>query len=167
MESVEDELLARVVLSKKDFQDAEKYLSLAKKQEDKFVRDGLIKIGIVTYAKPFLRSTGVNKHKSVKKFCLFKEQIVPEEYYWLHQMFMDYRGNYIGHSNFNSMKPEVPIEPERKDGMVSVLSHTTISYDHWFIVDPEFKDMPLLIDQAINLFSIVAGRFGSAEFTIR
>jgi hypothetical protein len=118
----------------------------------------------VTYAKPFLKSTGI--HKEIKRYCLFKEQIVPEEYFWLHEMFMDYRGNYIGHSNFNSIKPEIPNEPEKINGMTNVLNHMAITYDHWFTVDSEFKDMPLLIDQAINLFSIAANKLLSGKIGV-
>jgi hypothetical protein len=156
MENVEDELLARFCLFNVDFQEAEKYFQRAKVEEDKFIRDALIKIGIVTYAKPFLKSNGV--HKEVKKYCLFKDDVVPSESFWLHEMFMDYRGNYIGHSNFNSIKPEVPIEPKRKNGLVNIMSHWAISYDHWFTIEPEFSDFPLLIDEAITLVSTVASK---------
>jgi hypothetical protein len=156
MENVEDELLARFVLFNVDFQEAGKYFQYAKIEEDKFILDALIKIEIVTYAKPFLKSNGV--HKKVKKYCLFKDDVVPSESFWLHEMFMDYRGNYIGHSNFKSIKPEVPIEPERKNGLVNIMSHWAISYDHWFTIDPEFSNFPLLIDEAIKLVSTVASK---------
>ncbi|MFC3122530.1 hypothetical protein [Agaribacter flavus] len=157
MENIEDEYVARIILYKLDFQEARDYLIKAKEVKDKFIRDGLIKIAIVTYAKPFLASTGI--HKPIKKFRLNKEDVIPEEYFWLHEMFINYRGNFIGHSNFNTMKPVVPKEPERKGGMVAMVTHTTISYEHWFEIDPDFSDMPLLIDQAINLFTIAANKF--------
>ncbi len=153
MDNIEDEIVVRLVLFKTDFQDVLKYFEYAKNAKDKFVRDGIIKIAIVTYAKPFLASKGV--HKEVKKFSFDQDEFVPEEYSWLHEMFMNYRGNYIGHANFKSLRPNVPSNPRERDGMVEFVNYTGITYDHWFKRDSEDVESPMLIDEAIKLTSII------------
>ncbi|CAH9061792.1 hypothetical protein PSECIP111854_02881 [Pseudoalteromonas sp. CIP111854] len=165
MKNVEDEVVARLVLFKLDFQEAKECLVRAKTEKDKFIRDSLIKLGIVTYAKPFLKSNGV--HKPVKRFYLFKNEVVPEEYLWLHEMLMDYRGNYIGHSNFNSIKPEVPKDSIEEDGVVNIMNFMAVTYDHWFILDAEYSDKPLLIDEAIALVSAASNFLPGDQIQIR
>lgn len=145
MKDYEDEILIRLVLFQKDFSEALRYFEKSKELEDDFVRDALLKAGIISYCRPFLKNTGINKE--VKRFHL-PSKFVPKDYQWLHEMFLNYRGNFIGHSNFKTMKPNIgAIEDTPKGGMVPI-RYTSISFDHWFERDAEFPEEPPLINLA-------------------
>ena len=148
MENHEDEEVLRIILFRLDFVEAIKYFEAAKLASNDFIRDGLLKVGIITYAKPFMKNTGV--HKEVKNYRLPKN-IVLDEFQWLHEMFMDYRGNFIGHSNFKTIKPNISPLTKTPKGDMHSIQYTDISFDHWFNKDNEFPNETLLIDQAIEL----------------
>lgn len=148
MENYEDEEIVRIILFRHDFVDAIKYFEYSKNVNDKFIRDGLIKMGIVTYAKPFMENTGI--HKEVKKYRLPKSMI-PDDFMWLHEIFMNYRGNFIGHSNFKTIKPSMRDPQETPKGKMISTQYTGITFEHWFEVDEEFPEEPMLVDQAIEL----------------
>jgi hypothetical protein len=74
MENHEDEEVVRFVLFRKDFSESLKYFDLSRIADNKFVRDALIKMGIISYAKPFMKNTGI--HKEVKSYRL-PSSIVP------------------------------------------------------------------------------------------
>jgi hypothetical protein len=92
-----------------------------------------------------LRVTGVTPE--YKNYRLPKS-LVPEDYVWLNEMFLNYRGNFIAHSNFKTLKPIVGQSDEVKD---IPITYTDIGFDHWFQQDDEFPDAPLLIDEAQHL----------------
>ncbi len=152
MDNYEDEEMVRLVLFRLDFIESLECFNRSKTISDNFIRDCLIKIGIVTYAKAFMGNTGV--HKKGRKYCLPKK-IIPEEYLWLHEMFLDYRGNFIGHSNFKTMKPKVTYPKENSLETRISTTYTGISYDHWFEIYEELPEESLLIDEAIKLVSIL------------
>lgn len=154
MNNIEDEEFVRLILFKGDWSDAAKYFEYSKKQlQDEFIRDALIKVGIVTYAKPFMENTGINK--KLKKYRIPKK-LVPEYFLWLHEMLMNYRGNFIGHANFKTMKPIFTQGIDTPKGLMMNATYTKITYDHWFKIDQEFPEEPLLIDQAIELSTYLA-----------
>ena len=162
MKNPEDELFVRFILFKKDWDEASSYFEASKKATDKLIRDGLIKIGIVTYAKPFMGNTGI--HAEVRKFRLEKS-FIPEEYIWLHEMMMNYRGNFIGHSNFKTIVPEMGKLEDTPKGKMRPIKYMAISYDHWFKFDDEFPDEALLIDDAIALSRKLSEELGSPTFS--
>mgnify|MGYP003387689603 CR=1 FL=1 len=153
MDNFEDEEVFRLVLFKKDFLEAEKYFLESKKIPEKFVRDALIKMGIVCYARPFMGNTGI--HKEVRKYS-YPVKVVPDELIWLHEMFMDYRGNFIGHSNFKTLKPNITYPENGAPENLIKYSFTDIVFDHWYMRDEDNPEEDLLIDGAIALVSRLA-----------
>lgn len=153
MDNFEDEEVFRIVLFKKDFQEAEKYFLESKKIAEKFIRDSLIKMGIVCYARPFMGNTGI--HKEVRKYS-YPVKAVPDEFMWLHEIFMDYRGNFIGHSNFKALKPNITRSEKNVSESLSKYSFMDIVFDHWYKHDEDNPDSNLLIDDAIALVNKLA-----------
>jgi len=143
-----DEEVVRIVLFREDFSDAIAYFEKSKNIDERFVRDALIKMGIISYAKLFMKNTGI--HKELKSFRL-KAFFVPEEYQWLHKMLMDHRGNYIGHSNFKTIQPNMGEEESTPIGKMRPIHYGALNFDHWFEIDLEFpKELPL-IEQVIHM----------------
>ena len=66
-------------------------------------------------------------------------------------MFLNYRGNFIGHSNFKTMKPNIRASEKTHKGKMIPIQYTDISFEHWFEHDDEFPEEPYLIDDAITL----------------
>jgi hypothetical protein len=66
-------------------------------------------------------------------------------------MFLDYRGNFIAHSSFKTMKPNMGSLEETPKGQMIPIQYIDISFDHWFEHDEEYPEEPLLIDQASEL----------------
>jgi len=150
MQNHQDEEFVRIVLFRNDFSDAIAYFQKSKEIEENFVRDALIKMGAISYAKPFMKNTGI--HNEVKNYRL-PSSIVPEENELLHQMLMDYRGNFIGHANFKTMKPSIgEAEPTPKGEMIPI-RYTDISFDHWFQPSEEHPGEALLVDQVIEMIA--------------
>jgi hypothetical protein len=148
MKNHEDEEVLRIILFRKDFSDSISYFEKSKTIDDMFVRDALIKMGVISYAKPFMKNTGI--HKEVQSYRL-PSSIVPEEHEWLHQMLMNYRGNFIAHSNFKTVRPSMEIEEDTPIGKMIPIKYIDISFDHWFVPDQEFPEEPPLIERAIQL----------------
>lgn len=152
MDNFEDEEVFRLVLFKKDFQEAEKHFLESKKISEKFIRDSLIKMGIVTYARPFMGNTSI--HKELRKYS-YPVKVVPCEFMWVHEMFMNYRGNFIGHSNFKTLKPNIAHpEKDTSEGLIKY-SFTDLCFDHWYEQDDTFESN-LIIDDAIALANALA-----------
>jgi hypothetical protein len=153
MDNFEDEEVFRIILFKKDFLEAEKCFLKSKTISDIFIRDSLIKMGIVCYARPFMGNTGI--HKEVRKYK-YPVKVVPDELMWLHEMFMDYRGNFIGHSNFNTLKPDITRPEKGAHENRFKYSFTDISFNHWYKTDEDYPEVDLLIDDAISLVKRLA-----------
>ncbi|MDH5571500.1 MAG: hypothetical protein OEY89_07025 [Gammaproteobacteria bacterium] len=152
MDNHEDEEMIRIILFRKDFTEAVRYFDQSRHIDEKFVRDALIKMGIISYAKPFMKNTGI--HKEVKNYRL-PSSIVPEDYLWLHEMFLNYRGNFISHSSFKTMQPSLGIVTNTPKGKMLPIQYTDIRFDHWFEHDDEYHEEPVLIDQATKLVKML------------
>ena len=61
MKNNEDEEVVRIILFRKDFSDSLECFIRSRNADDKFIRDALIKVGIISYAKPFMKNTGIHK----------------------------------------------------------------------------------------------------------
>ena len=164
MDNYEDEVFIRIILFRGNFVEAVKCFEHAKKAPDNFVRYSLIKMGIITYAKPFMKNAGV--HKEANGYRLPKS-VVPKDYQWLHEMFLNYRGNFIGHSNFNTMKPNIGASEKTQKGQMIPIQYTDISFDHWFEIDEEFPEEPYLIDHAIALVNGLLEDMPGATYTTK
>jgi hypothetical protein len=148
MNNEDDELVVRFFMFQQDWDEAWRYFTEAKQQSHVFIRDGLIKIGIVTYARPFMGNCGIYTRAARYKA---PAAMVPEDFRWLHELMLDHRGNFIGHANFNTMKPKMGEVEQTPIGEMIPIQWVGIRYDHWFKPDEEFPEQPLLIDQAIEL----------------
>lgn len=152
MDNFEDEEFARIILFRLDFENAIKYFENSKNIEDKFIRDALIKVGIVTYAKPFMVNTGI--HKEVNRYRLPKS-IIPDNFIWIHEILMNYRGNFIGHSNFKTIKPIVKTTKNTPNEEMICTTYLDLRLDHWFQVDEEFQEYKPMIDSILELINFI------------
>lgn len=110
-------------------------------------------MGIVCYARPFMGNTGI--HKEVRKYS-YPVNMVPNELIWLHERFMNYRGNFIGHSNFKTLKPKITYPEKGAPENRIKYSFDDIDFDHWYKRDEEYPNGSLLIDDAIALVNRLA-----------
>ncbi len=162
MENHEDEEMIRFILFRKDFAESVRCFDQSRNIDEKFVRDALIKMGIIFYAKPFMKNTGI--HKEAKNYRL-PSSIVPEDYLWLHEMFLNYRGNFIAHSSFKTMKPTLGALENTPKGEMFPIQYTDISFDHWFEHDNEYPEEPILIDQATKLVNVLIQQIPGGSLT--
>jgi|GEM_PF-6012082 len=129
MEKYGEEILVRRCFFNRDFAYALKYFEAAQNVNDVFIGDALLKIGIVTYAKPFFKNSGV--HKNVHNYRL-RKSFVPENFIDLHEDLLSYRGSFIGHASFNVMMPELFPDVEVDGDMMPMLIWREINFDSWF-----------------------------------
>jgi hypothetical protein len=77
MKNHEEEFVARLILFRKDFSDAISYFEKAKVVDDRFVRDALIRMGLISYAKPFMDNKSI--HKELKDYRLPAEVVTKKK----------------------------------------------------------------------------------------
>ena len=152
MDNLDDERVLRIILFRQDFIEAINYFEAAKSTSNELIRNGLIKVAIITYAKPFMKNTGINKEAN--NYRLPKEA-VPDETQWLHEILMDLRGNFIGHSNFKLIKPTISKLVNTPKGKMHHIQYTHIDFDSWFKENKESQEDTLLIDQTIKLINAI------------
>lgn len=122
-------------LANQDFQEAELTIERILQVEDKIIQHALIKVAVVSYARPFSKNFGV--HKSYR---LPAKEYVPREMYDLHKKMMIHRNQVFAHTDITARSPQMA-RFKGREGFVYPMSFRGFPPDEFLPLVPQMKGL--------------------------